>query len=296
MRDRLFLVLALVLASPAHAETDWKRVEQVFGRPAAEQPSRVHRFGLPRSDLKVTLDDIAIKPALALGSWLAFKDMGDQAMVMGDLVLTQEEVNPVMSRLAEGGIEITALHNHLLRAQPATMYMHVEGHGDPVALAQALRAALERSGTPLGAPAKPSPDAGTQGATLDTAAIERALGRKGTANGKVPQGSVPRAGPVADGGMAVPPAMGSAEAINFQAAGEGEAAATGDFVLTAEQVNPVLRALREHGIEVTAIHNHMLDDQPRLFFMHFWGVAEPAKLAEGLKAALDKVAVKMAGG
>ena len=189
-------------------------------------------------------------------------------MVMGDLVLTQEEVNPVMSRLAEGGIEITALHNHLLRAQPATMYMHVEGHGDPVQLAQALRAALERSGTPLGAPAKPSPDAGAQGAALDTAAIERALGRKGTANGKVFQVSVPRAGPVADGGMAVPPAMGSAEAINFQPAGEGEAATTGDFVLTAEEVNPVLRALREHGIEVTAIHNHMLDDQPRLFFMH----------------------------
>ena len=220
----------------------------------------------------------------------------------------------MMSRLAEGGIEITALHNHLLRARPATMYMHVEGHGDPVGLARTLRAALERSGTPLGgkasptageqampaadagAPAKPSPDAGAPGSGLDTAAIERALGRKGTANGRVLQVSVPRAGPVADGGMAVPPAMGSAEAINFQAAGEGRAATTGDFVLTAEEVNPVLRALREHGIEVTAIHNHMLDDQPRLFFMHFWGVGEPGRLAEGLKAALDKVAVKMAGG
>jgi Domain of Unknown Function (DUF1259) len=292
-----FAFAAPALATPAvAADADWKRVDEVLGRPGADQPGGVHKFGLPRTDLRVTLDGVAIEPALALGSWLAFQPAGGGAMVMGDLVLTQEEVNPVMSRLAEGGIEITALHNHLLRSQPATMYMHVEGHGDPVQLAQALRAALERSGTPLGAPAKPSPDAGAQGAGLDTAAIERSLGRKGTLNGKVFQVSVPRAGPVADGGMAVPPAMGSAEAINFQPAGEGRAATTGDFVLTAEEVNPVLRALREHGIEVTAIHNHMLDDQPRLFFMHFWGVDAPEKLAEGLKAALDKVAVKMAGG
>ena len=293
MRTKLLLVLALALATPARAaETDWKRVDEALGRPGADQPGGVHKFGFPRTDLKVTLDGVAIEPALALGSWLAFQPArGDEAMVMGDLVLTQEEVNPVMSRLAEGGIDITALHNHLLRAQPATMYMHVEGHGDPVRLAQALRAALERSGTPLGAPAKPSPDAGAQGTGLDTAAIERALGRKGTLNGKVLQVSVPRAGPVADGGMAVPPAMGSAEAINFQAAGEGKAATTGDFVLTAEEVNPVLRALREHGIEVTAIHNHMLTDEPRLFFMHFWGVDEPAKLAEGLKAALVRINV-----
>ena len=288
-----FALAAPVLAAPARAaDTDWKRVDEALGRPGADQPGGVHRFGFPRTDLKVTLDGVAIEPALALGSWLAFQPArGDEAMVMGDLVLTQEEVNPVMSRLAEGGIEITALHNHLLRAQPATMYMHVEGHGDPVQLAQALRAALERSGTPLGAPAKPSPDAGAQGAGLDTAAIEQALGRKGTANGKVLQVSVPRAEPVADGGMAVPPAMGSAEAINFQAAGEGRAATTGDFVLTAAEVNPVLRALREHGIEVTALHNHMLTDEPRLFFMHFWGVGEPGRLAEGLKAALDRIDV-----
>jgi hypothetical protein len=291
-----FALAAPVLATPARAaDLDWKRVDEALGRPGADQPGGVHKYGLPRTDLKVTLDGIAIEPALALGSWLAFQPAGGGAMVMGDLVLTQEEVNPVMSRLAEGGIEITALHNHLLRSQPATMYMHVEGHGDPVQLAQALRAALERSKTPLGAPAKPSPEAGTQGAGLDTAAIERALGRKGTANGKVLQVSVPRAGPVADGGMAVPPAMGSAEAINFQAAGEGRAATTGDFVLTAQEVNPVLRALREHGIEVAAIHNHMLDDQPRLFFMHFWANDDAQKLAKGLGSALEKVKVARSG-
>src|SRR3982751_6672648 len=190
-------VVLLTLAAPAHADPDWRAVAQALGKSGAEMPGGVYRVGLPRSDLKVTLGGVAIKPALALGSWLAFKTMGDQdAMVMGDPVPTREGVTPVRKRLAETGLEITALHNHLLRSEPATMYMHVSGHGDPVQLAQALRAALERSGTPLGAPARPSPDAGAQGATLDTAAIERTLGRKGAANGKVLQVSVPRAGPV----------------------------------------------------------------------------------------------------
>ena len=169
-------VLALSLTTAAQADPDWKRVEQVFGRQATEQPGGVHRFSLPRSDLKVTLDGIAIRPALALGSWLAFRPTeGDDAMVMGDLVLTEEELNPVMSVLVEGGIDVTAIHNHLLRAQPATTYMHVEGHGDPVKLAQTLRLALEQSETPVAfQPA--ATDAEEQGPKLDTAALERILG------------------------------------------------------------------------------------------------------------------------
>ena len=211
-------------------------------------------------------------------------------MVMGDLVLTEEEVNPVMSGLVEGGIDVTAIHNHLLRAQPATMYMHVEGHGDPVKLAQTLRLALEQSETPVAfQPA--AADAEEQGPTLDTAALERILGHQGKASGGVYQFSIPRAEPIADGGMEVPPSMGTGIAINFQPLDGGKAATTGDFVLTAEEVNPVLRALREHGIEVTALHNHMLEEEPRLFFMHFWGVDDAGKLAEGLKAALGKVNV-----
>ncbi|MEK0082341.1 DUF1259 domain-containing protein [Benzoatithermus flavus] len=284
----LATVLALAFAASAHAEADWKQVEQVLGREVAGQPGGVHRFSLPRSDLKVTVDGIAIKPALALGSWLAFKEMNGRAMVMGDLVLTEPEIGPVMSRLAEGGIEITALHNHLLRAQPATFYMHVEGHGDPVKLAQTLRLALEQSRTPLTlAPAA----AEQKGPELDTAALERVLGRKGKTSGGVYQLSIPRAEMVSANGTEVPASMGTAIAINFQPLDDGRAATTGDFVLRAEEVNPVLRALREHGLEVTAIHNHMLQDEPRLFFMHFWGVDEAGKLAEGLKAALDKVHV-----
>jgi hypothetical protein len=218
-------------------------------------------------------------------------------MVMGDLVLTHEEVNPVMKVLAENGIEVTALHNHLLRSEPATMYMHVGGHGDAVKLATALREALGQSRTPLGGgtAASSQPPAATGSADqkldLDTATIDQALGRKGKVNGGVYQVSIPRAETITDGGMEVPEAMGSAIAINFQPTGGGKAAITGDFVLTADEVNPVIRALRANGIEVTALHNHMLKDEPRLFFMHFWANEDVNKLAKGLKAALDHIKV-----
>jgi len=204
---------------------------------------------------------------------------------MGDLVLTMEEVNPVMTKLAAGGIEVTALHNHLLRNQPFTMYMHVLGHGDPVKLAATFHTALAESKTPLAAAAAAPPPP----IDLDTAALDQTLGAKGTNNGGVYQFGIPRAEPIKDGGMDVPPPMGSANAINFQPTGGGKAAVTGDFVLIAKEVNPVLKALRDHGIEVTALHNHMLDDQPHLYFMHFWANDDAKKLAEGLKAALAQI-------
>jgi biotin operon repressor len=207
-------------------------------------------------------------------------------MVMGDLVLTGDEVNPVMKKLVESGIEITAVHNHLLRAEPATFYMHVLGSGDPVKLATALHAGLAQSHTPLTA----APPAATPAPLdLDTGMIDRTLGAKGNAVGGVYQIGIKRAETVQDGGMEVPIAMGSGEAINFQPTGGGKAAITGDFVLTGKEVNPVLRALRENGIEVTALHNHMLDDQPRLFFMHFWANDDAAKLAFGLRKVLDQI-------
>jgi hypothetical protein len=215
--------------------------------------------------------------------------MGGQGMVMGDLVLLPGEITPVMTRLENSGIEITGLHNHLLRNEPFTMYMHVLGHGDPVKLATALHAALAETRTPLG----PSGAANASGASasidLDTAALDKALGYKGKVSGGVYQFSIPRAEHIRDGAMDVPEAMGSAIAINFQAAGDGKAATTGDFVLIAREVNPVIKALRDGGIEVTAVHNHMLDDRPRLFFLHFWGHDDVTRLANGLKAALSRV-------
>ena len=288
MRTRCVLMLAGWLATvslPAWAGTDWTRVAGALGKSGTEMPGGVYRAGLPRTDLKVTLDGVELKPALALGSWLAFRTTDDMTMVMGDLVLTDTEVNPVMKKLAEGGIEITALHNHLLRAQPATFYMHILGHGDPIQLAAALHDGLVLSKTPLTA----SSGAAPLPIELDTALIDRTLGAKGNVNGGVYQVSLKRAGTIADAGMAVPDAMGTAEAINFQPTGDGKAAIAGDFVLTANEVNPVLRILRDNGIEVTALHNHMLNDEPRLFFMHFWANDEVAKLATGLRAALDKI-------
>ncbi|MGE5094749.1 MAG: DUF1259 domain-containing protein [Betaproteobacteria bacterium] len=280
------IVSLFVSAAVAADEAPWMGgVAQALGKKGSAMPGGVYRVGLARSDIKATLDGVELKPAFALGSWLAFTNAGNHGAVMGDLVLLATEVNPVMKKLQDGGIEITALHNHLLRNEPFTMYMHVMGHGDPAKLAATLHDALQESKTPLSdSPAGVSPAP----LDLDTAAVDKALGHKGKANGGVYQFSIPRSGKVRDGGMEVPEAMGSAIAINFQPTGNGKSAITGDFVLTAKEVNPVLKDLRENGIEVTAVHNHMLNDQPRLFFVHFWANDETSRLLPGLhKALLD---------
>jgi hypothetical protein len=269
-------------------EIDWKKVDEAIGRSAAVSGD-VHRYGFPRTDLTVTLDGVTIRPTLALGGWTAFKPMHGGVMVMGDLVLLDTEITPVMTKLIESGLEITAIHNHVLRGSPATFYMHVGGHGDPVKLATAIRTALAESKTPLTPPAAPaSPPA----IDLDTAQLDQVIGVKGQANGGVYQFAVPRRDPVTEDGMAMAPVgpLGVATAIGFQPTGGGKAAITGDFVLTGDEVNPVIKALRENGIEVTAVHSHMLTEQPRLFFMHFWANDDALKLAKGLRAALDKTA------
>lgn len=247
----------------------------------------VQRFAFPRSDLDVMVDGVEVQPALALGSWLAFRPMtdGHSWEVMGDLVLTHNEIKAVLEKLVAGGITITALHNHLLRAQPATMYMHVHGHGDPGALARTLKQALAVTGTPLGRPSPAEPVPMDQ--QLDRVAVERHVGRRGTpAAGGVLQFSFPRQHSIQRRGAAIPNSMGMPTAINFQWGGEGSVAATGDFVLSANEVEPVVAALTKAGIEVTALHNHLLDEEPRTFFMHFWGVGTPEQVAGGLRSAL----------
>jgi len=271
-------------------EVDWQRVNEILGR-SPPASGDVHRYGFPRSDLNVTLDGITIKPALALGGWVAFKPARGGAMVMGDLVLLESEITPVMTKLMEGGLEITAVHNHLLRADPATFYMHVGGHGDPIKMATAIRDALAASHTPL-TTTNQTVGAPPNAIDLDTGQLDQIIGAKGQANGGVYGFAVPRRDPISEGGMQLTPVgpMGVAIAINFQPIGGGKAAITGDFVLTNDEVNPVINALRTHGIEVTALHSHMLDEQPRLFFMHFWANDDAIKLAKGLRAALDKTA------
>jgi hypothetical protein len=286
----LIVAAVLTIAMPATAaDMDWSKVDQAFGKKGAVQPGDVYRVTFPRTDLQVTLDGVSLKPGFASGGHVEFLPMDNQAMLMGDLVVTDSEVGPVMQKLIDGGIEITALHNHLLRTQPNIMYLHIGGTGDPGKLAAAVRAGLERSKTPLSTAAANAPPPAID---FDTAAVDAALSAKGKNNGGIYQVSVPRAEALMDQGMTIPPSMGVANSINFQPLGGGKAAITGDFVLLAKEVNPVLRTLRANGIEVTALHSHMLDDQPHVFFMHFWAHDDAVKLAKGLAAALSKANVK----
>jgi uncharacterized protein DUF1259 len=274
-----------LVAMPASAQqVDWKAVEAAMGRPSVPQPGDVYRFNFPRGDMQVTAAGVQIKPAFALGGWIAMKAAHEGAVAVGDLVLAENELNPVISRLQAGGIEQTAIHHHLLHESPRVYYTHVHGHGDPVKLAETIRAAMALTKAPPPAPA--AAPAGALG--LDTAAVARALGYAGRVNGGVYQVSVPRTETIRVGDLEVPPSMGLGTAINFQPTGDGKAAITGDFVMVASEVNGVIRALRDAGIEVTSLHSHMLTEEPRLFFMHFWANDDAAKLARGLRSALDK--------
>lgn len=277
--------VAVLAQQPAPAPTAaWASTERALGRAGTLQPDGAMKFSFPRSDLEVSVGSVRLRPALALGGWLAFKEMAPgRAMAMGDLVVTEEEVGPVMAALETGAVRVTALHNHLFGESPRVLYMHVEGEGDPAAIGATLHGALERTKTPMAAPtaAPPAPF------ELDTAALAQALGRHGKVNGGVYQVGVPRAEPVREHGMEVPASMGLATSINFQPTGPGRAAITGDFVLTTDEVVPVERALRESGIQVTALHSHMLGEEPRLYFMHYWADDDALKLAGGLRGALS---------
>ncbi|HET6577599.1 MAG TPA: DUF1259 domain-containing protein [Gemmatimonadales bacterium] len=284
-----------VAGSAAVAQAGWSPVDRAMGRPGTAQPGEVHRYSFPRADLRVTVGGIEVKPALALGSWVAFRRMeegGGKAMAMGDLVLLETEVTPVLTRLQAMGVAPTALHNHLERESPRVMYLHIEAEGDPVSIGEAVHTALGLTKTP---PASPPGAAAAAAPGLDTARLAKALGHGGKLSGGVYQVSVPRSEPVRLHGMEVPPAMGVATGINFQPAGGGRAATTGDFVLTADEVGPVAAALHEGGIAVTALHSHMLGEEPRLYFMHFWAVADAETLARTLHAALGHMKVRMPG-
>jgi hypothetical protein len=290
IRRLLIVVSTLVLPIAVSGQgLDITKIDQVLGR-SGQKMGDVYRVAFPRTDLHVTLQGVAVKPGLALGTWAAFAGTDDDAMVMGDIVLLTEEVSGVMSKLRQRGIEITALHNHLLGETPHVMYIHYMGHGKAGELAESLKAALSESKTPMAKPATPEP--APEPAFVK--AVEGTLAQKGKLNGGVLAFGVPRAEPITmtPGGMAMPASLGVAQSINFQEAGTGKVATTGDFVLIAEEVNPVISALEEHHLEVTGLHSHMLTEQPRIFFMHFWGYGPTQEVADGIKAALDKIHTK----
>lgn len=287
---QLFVVLSvLVMPTAVFGQgLDTAKIDQALGR-SGKMMGNTYKVGFPRTDLHVMVHGLAIKPGLALGSWAAFSGTNNNANVMGDLVLLQDEVNPVMEKLRGAGFEITAVHNHLLDETPRVMYMHYMGHGSAEQIAQQLRTALAISKTPLGKPAAP---AGSSAPPAWAKTVEDAIGQKGTFSGGVLSFGVPRKEAITMNGMAITPAQGVAESINFQEAGTGKVATTGDFVLTASEVNPVISALEEHHILVTALHTHMLTEQPPLFFMHFWAVGSPETVAAGIKSALTKISIK----
>ena len=292
MSLRTLIMCAVLVLCPmvlAAQGLDTTKIDNVLGR-SGQKTGDVYRVGFPRTDLHVTVGDITIRPGLALGSWAAFSGTDDDAMVMGDLVLLPDELNPVIVKLRSSGFEITAVHNHLMNETPHLIYTHYHGHGNAVELAKSLRTALAESKTPLGKPTAASPATGEPPAFLKT--IEDTLGAKGTWAGGVLAFGIPRADTVTDGGMTLTAPQGVAESINFQEAGPGTVATTGDFVMTATEVNAVISALEEHHIEVTALHSHMLTEQPRLLFMHFWAVGSPESVAQGIKAALGHIATK----
>lgn len=278
------ILAALLFACSAFAADPWQSVDTILGQTGKAVAGDVHRYGWPRRDLEVRIGNVRIEPALALGSWAAFSSN----MVMGDLVLRPAEVEPVVRGLQAGGFEISAIHNHLLGESPMVAYVHYAGHGEAAALARTLHDALASTATPMTAAAAVATP--TKADDEAFAAVSEVLQRKGTMAGRVLQFGIPRAEAITDGGMAIPPTMGVATAVNFQRVGP-DVATTGDFVLIADEVNPVMRELELHGIRVTAVHSHMLRDTPRLFFMHFWGVGAPRAIAEGIRAALSRVNV-----
>ncbi len=275
---------AKVNQKPAGA-VDWKSVDDVFGFLGDVLPGGVIRFNMPRKDLHVSIGSTEIKPALALGAWAAFRMVGkNDAMVMGDLVLTEEEVAPVMKALEDGGVEVTALHNHLIGESPRILYIHMGGHGDPVKMAQTIKQAVALTKTPLpeSGGTKESEDLG-----FDVAAVEKILGQPGKVSGGVLHVNVARAEKLTEEGMDTPPSMGAGTSINFQATGDGKAAIAGDFAMTWKEVGPVLKVLQDNGVQAVALHSHALNDVPRLLYMHFWANDDALKLAKTLRSALD---------
>ena len=288
---RTILLVAIPLLLPviaAAADSPWPEIDTILAQTGKPQPGEVHRYSWPRQDLRVSIGKTPVQPALALGSWAAFHSSGSEAMTMGDLVLLGSEVNPVVRELQAGGFEILAVHNHLIGETPRVLYLHFMGKGEPATLSRTLKSALSKTATPTGVSPLAKP---TEADAKLFDAFQTALGKKGTLAGTVLQIGVPRAEAISDGGMVIPPSMGMSESINVETVGS-RVATTGDFVLVADEVNPVIHELESHGLEVTALHSHMLRETPRLFFMHFWGVGTPEKIGEGLKAALGKVATK----
>ena len=298
--NRILIALSLLgmvgwFAAPTEGDAasgglDTKAIEQAIGKPG-EMKDEVYKVSLPRKDLSVTLNGVQLKPGFALGTWIAFKQAGYDAVVDGDLVLTEHEVEAVFTELRKVGIGVSALHNHLIGETPRIMFLHIEGKGDAVKMATQIKEALSLTGTPMEAQLASATtiemSTASEEANFDAEAIQKELGYNGKIKDGVLHVSVPRTESIKLHAALLPPSMGMATALNFQSTGGNKVAATGDFVMVSEEVDRVTRALAEQGILITALHNHLVHGWPDLYFMHFWANDSPEKVAKGLRAGLD---------
>ncbi|MEU0738925.1 DUF1259 domain-containing protein [Streptomyces sp. NPDC006134] len=272
---------------------DWADVRDVFGRPG-EMRRFMYHTAFPRRDLRIFSRGILIKPSLALGTHVSFVRYADgSTLLMGDVVVTERELQPFCDLLHRHGITQSALHKHLLAHEPDVWWVHVHAHGhDPVAVARGLCAALKRTGTPPAEPPGSSPPV-----DLDTAAIDAALGVEGAVDSGIYRCTYVRRETVTDGPLVLPAGLGSTTSVGFQPLGGGRAALSGDVVMVAGEVQSVLAALRRGGIELVELHHHLLTEEPRLFFVHYWAVGDAVRLARAVRTAVDATdAVPMPGG
>ncbi|MBT2383060.1 DUF1259 domain-containing protein [Streptomyces sp. ISL-11] len=271
---------------------DWRRVATVLGREGNVARGMIYHTDFPRRDLHVVSYGVTVSSGLALGSHVAFVRYADgTTMMMGDLVVTEDELQVVTGTLQRHGIEQSALHKHLLSHSPDVWWTHVHAHGrDAVSMADGVREALDRTGTPPARPRDPTK------VDLDTEGIDAAMGTKGSHYDGVYKCTFARRETIVDGGYVLPPGLGSTSAFSFQALGSGRAAVNGDFVVVGQEVQKVLKALRRGGIKIVELHNHGLREEPRLFFIHFWGVDDAVRLAKVLRSALDVTNVTSYGG
>lgn len=297
--NMVLLVVGLLVGTPVQAEThgpgslDQGAMERAIGKPG-ELKDGVYKVSLPRNDLVVVVNGVKIRPGLALGTWLAFKENSNDVVMDGDLVLKEEEVGPVLERLQQEGIQVTALHNHLIGERPRVMYVHVFAKGEGARLAKQMKEVLALTTTPVGSSAAKNDGSGKSAGEdpgFDVEFVQKQLSQ-----GKVKDGvlsiSISRPEKIQMQGATLTPSMGMATAINVQAAGEKSVAATGDFVLIAEEVNPVTKALTDHGILITALHNHLVQGSPDLYFMHFWATGSADHVTKGLKTAVEAMQLR----
>jgi hypothetical protein len=291
MRYRVagWLALTLVAATTPRAarrpwDQPWQEIAAILQSPPVDAGGYV-RFNFPRKDLAVRIGEVAIPAGFALTSWVGFDGSPDSATAMGDLVVTAAELRLVLAELAHQAVEVTAVHNHLAGEEPQVTYIHFHMTGSAARTARALDAALRLTGTP-----RPVTAAAPAPVTVDSGAVFAALGKQGKAAGAMAQvGFVLVPGTVIVDGRPVLPALGYASPINVLQVSATRAVATGDFAVTADQLQPLLAALASNGVTATAVHHHLVGEEPKIYFVHFWGDAPLSDLLRALRAALDAI-------